>query len=353
MYRFLLHVSYAYGLPICRPLEQEIERQGYEVKWFSELEETAELLNKNTNLLKTARDVIAYAPHIILSATNAVPDFFPGIKVQIFHGFSINKRAADKGHFRVRGFFDLYCTQGPSTTEPFQKIAKELGYFEAVETGWSKVDPLFPITNTQNQRPRILLCSTFTPKLSLAHDDNFIAELKCIMAKSDYDWAITMHPLMDKARLEKIKSLESKNVIFNDTTDLIPIYKTADLMIADTTSAIAEFLLQEKPVVTFKNNRPGNYLINILAPCELETAIQKALSHPTDLIDNIKQFVAQTHPYKDGHSSQRVVDACINFLRKDKSYLKSKPLNLWRKLQIRAKYKFFTFRSYSKPIKLP
>jgi len=351
MYRFLLHVSYAYGLPICRPLEQEIERQGYEVKWFSEIEETAELLSNN-NLLKTVRDVIAYDPHIVLSATNNVPDFFPGIKVQIFHGFSINKRAADKGHFRVRGFFDLYCTQGPSTTKPFQKIAKELGYFEAVETGWSKVDPLFSIANAQNQKPRILLCSTFTPRLSLAHNDDFIAELKRIMAQPDYDWVITMHPLMDKARLEKIKSLESGNVIFKDTTDLIPIYKTADLMIADTTSAIAEFLLQEKPVVTFKNNKPDNYLINIQEPRELEAAIKEGLSPPNELIANIKQFVAKTHPYKDGHSSQRVVNACVNFLRKDKSYLKSKPLNLWRKLQIRAKYKFFTFRSHSKPIKL-
>jgi CDP-glycerol glycerophosphotransferase (TagB/SpsB family) len=352
MYRFLLHVTYAYGLPICKPLEQEIKRRGYEVKWFSEMEQSSCLLRDTGDLLLTPQDVIDYEPHIVLSATNIVPDFFPGIKVQIFHGFSINKRAAEKGHFRVRGFFDLYCTQGPSTTIPFQQIAKDLGYFEAVETGWSKVDPLFPIMPTQNQRPCILVSSTFTPKLSLAHSDAFIAELKRLMELDNYDWMITMHPLMDRDCADKFRALENTNVKFKDTTDLIPLFKQADLMIADTTSAIAEFLLQEKPVVTFNNNKPDNHLIDIHEPEQLETAIQKGLARPAELMSYIKQFIAKTHPYNDGQSSARVIDACVNFLRKDKQHLKSKPFNLLRKLQIRKKYKFFSFRSYTKPITL-
>lgn len=352
MYRFLLHVSYAYGLPICQPLEQEIKQRGYKVKWFSEMEQSSCLLQDGDKLLRTPQEVIAYQPHVVLSATNIVPDFFPGIKVQIFHGFSINKRAADKGHFRVRGFFDLYCTQGPSTTIPFQKIAKELGYFEAVETGWSKVDPLFPIVATHNQRPRILVSSTFTPKLSLAHSDAFIAELKRLMELNQYDWMITMHPLMDKDCVNKFRALESANVSFKDTTDLIPLFKQADLMIADTTSAIAEFLLQEKPVVTFNNNKPDNHLIDIHEPHELEAAIQTGLSRPPELMKHIKQFIADIHPYSDGQSSKRVIDACVDFLRKDKQHLKRKPINILRKLQIRKKYKYFTFRSYNKPITL-
>jgi CDP-glycerol glycerophosphotransferase (TagB/SpsB family) len=350
MYRFLLHVTYAYGLPICKPLEQEIKRRGHVVKWFSEMEQSSGLLRDSGDLLSSPQDVIDYHPHVVLSATNIVPDFFPGIKVQIFHGFSINKRSADKGHFRVRGFFDLYCTQGPSTTIPFQKIAKELGYFEAVETGWSKVDPLFPVIPTQNQRPCILVSSTFTPRLSLAHSDAFIAELKRLMELNHCDWMITMHPLMEKERADKFRELESSNVKFKDTTDLIPLFKQADVMIADTTSAIAEFLLQEKPVVTFNNNKPDTHLINIESPEQLENAIQTGLARPAQLMAHISEFITATHPYKDGHSSARVSDACVNFLQKDKGYLKNKPLNLWRKLQIRKKYKFFTFRSYTKPL---
>lgn len=350
MYRFLLHVTYAYGLPICKPLEQELKNRGYEVKWFSEMEQSSCLLRNSGDLLASAQDVIDYEPHVVLSATNIVPDFFPGIKVQIFHGFSINKRSAEKGHFRVRGFFDLYCTQGPSTTRPFQQIANELGYFEAIETGWSKVDPLFPVELTNNSRPCILVSSTFTPKLSLAHSDEFIAELKRLMDLNHYDWMITMHPLMDKERADQFRALEQSNVKFKDTTDLIPLFKQADLMIADTTSAIAEFLLQEKPVVTFNNNKPDKHLINVTEASQLEGAILQGLSPSSEQIENIKHFIAETHPYKDGHSSARVVDACVAFLRKDKKHLKAKPLNLWRKLQIRKKYKFFTLRSFTTPI---
>lgn len=350
MYRFLLHVTYAYGLPICRPLEQEIKSRGYEVKWFSEMEQSSDLLRDSGNLLLTPQAVIDYEPHVVLSATNTVPDFFPGVKVQIFHGFSINKRSAEKGHFRVRGFFDLYCTQGPSTTIPFQKIAQELGYFEAIETGWSKVDPLFPVAPTQNARPRILVSSTFTPKLSLAYSDEFIAELKRLMELNRYDWMITMHPLMDKDRADKFRALANVNVEFKDTTDLIPLFKQADLMIADTTSAIAEFLLQEKPVITFNNNKPDKHLLDIQTPEQLESAIAQALTHPSDLMVNIREFIAETHPYKDGCSSKRVIDACLSFLRKDKTNLTRKPFNLLRKLQIRKKYRFFTLRSYNKPI---
>ncbi|RZA07661.1 MAG: CDP-glycerol glycerophosphotransferase, partial [Moraxellaceae bacterium] len=76
MYRFLLHVTYAYGLPICKPIEQEIKRRGYQVKWFSEMEQSSCLLRESGNLLATPQAVIDYEPHIILSATNIVPDFF-------------------------------------------------------------------------------------------------------------------------------------------------------------------------------------------------------------------------------------------------------------------------------------
>jgi len=350
MYRFLLHVSYSYGLPICRPLEKEIRRRGYEVKWFSELDETSKFFSADDQVLTKPLDVINYQPHVVLSATNIVPDFFPGIKVQIFHGFSINKRSEEKGHFRIRGFFDLYCTQGPSTTLPFSQLAEELGYFEAVETGWSKVDPLFPLTSAKSPRPTVIISSTFTPRLSLAHNEEFIAEVQRLTELKTFDWLITAHPLMDDSVVNKLKALESDNVAFKNTTDLIPLFKQADIMIADTTSAIAEFLLQRKPVVTFKNNKPGGHLINIESPKELEGALQKALSPPTELLKNIDAFIENTHPYTDGNSSSRVIDACVAFLQKDKKHLKRKPLNLIRKLQIRKKYHFFTLRSYNKPI---
>src|SRR5690606_42112524 len=70
--------------------------------------------------------------------------------------------------------------------------------------------------------------STFTSKLSLAHDDKVVEEITRLTEQKNYDWLITMHPLMEKDRVEKFKQLESDNVSFKDTTDLIPLYKQAE-----------------------------------------------------------------------------------------------------------------------------
>jgi hypothetical protein len=121
-------------------------------------------------------------------------------------------------------------------------------------------------------------------------------------------------------------------------------------MFADTTSALIEFLLQEKPVVTFKNNMPGPYLINISEVSEIESALEVALSRPEILIREIRKFSEFSHAYTDGKSSERVIDACIEFLHKDKNHLKKKPLNLIRKYKIRKKLNYFTLKSYDRPL---
>lgn len=347
--RFLLHISQAYGIPIGAPLERALLAAGHEVCWYCEHSELASRLPDPTRALLQPQAVIDWRPDVVLSATNSVPDFFPGAKVQIFHGFSVDKRSADKGHFRLRGFFDLYCTQGPSTTEPFQALAREHGYFEVVETGWSKVDPLFPVRATANAKPRILLATTFTPRLSLAHDDAFLTELARLIARGDREWTLVHHPLLDPARVARLRALVAPNARYLDTVDLIPLMREADLLIADTTSAIVEFMVQGKPVVTFRNNKPGPHLLDVRAPHELAAALDTALAPPAELTQAIDEFVARTHPYADGRSSERVIAACSAFLQNDKSHLKRKPLNLWRKWQVRRDYGFYTLKSFDTP----
>lgn len=353
-YRFLIHISYAYGIPIGKPLEAEILRRGFEVKWFVEEAVTLSYFPDTANILKSAPAVIQYNPHIVLCASNTVPDFFSGIKVQVFHGFSVGKRAENIGHFRIRGMFDLYCTQGPSTTEKFKALANEYGHFEVVETGWPKVDPLFPFDKKAlNGKPTVLVASTFTPRLSLAYSEGVFNEIKKLSSSGKCRWMVVLHPKMEKEIVNKFINIQSENLKFYDTTDLIPLYKRADVMLADTTSAIYEFLLLEKPVVTYRNNRPGNHLCNIKQPEDIGMAIQSVLQNPGDLIQKIKDYVFEMHPYSDGKSSQRVIDASLAFLHKDKSHLKPKPLNLARRIQIRKKLHYFTFKSFLNPPTIP
>ena len=92
MQKFLIYIAHPYSIPIGRPLDAEIKKRGFEAKWFVEIEATKSKLSKNENLLNTVDEVINYKPDVVLVAANEVPHFFPGIKVQVFHGFSVNKR---------------------------------------------------------------------------------------------------------------------------------------------------------------------------------------------------------------------------------------------------------------------
>lgn len=341
--RFLIYIAQSYGIPIGKPLQKEIQNRGFEIAWFSQISDTISQLNTGDKILTTVKSVKEYNPHVVLVATNEVPDFFTGIKVQVFHGFSVSKRSDKKGHFRIRGFFDLYCTQGPSTTEPFLKLKSRHKYFDVVETGWSKVDPLFPLKQSNsNKPPTIMIASTFTTRLSLAKNELVFDEIKRLVALKEWNFITVLHPKMEREIINKYKGLESENFKFYDTVDLIPLYKQATILFADTTSVITEFILQEKPVVTFKNNKPQDYMIDISEVSKIKQSIEYALTIPKEKINKIKEFIKITHPYNDGLSSKRVVDASIDFLKNKK--VKRKPLNLIRKYKIRKELNYFNLK---------
>lgn len=355
-YKFLIYISYSYSVPIGNPLEVEIMNRGYTVKWFSDLEDGKRALQNKSNLLNSIKDVIAYQPDIVLTATDIVADFISGLKVQIFHGFNAQKRPEGNNsfaHFRIRGFFDLYCTQGPTSTEGFKAQQKNHPHFEVIETGWSKVDPLFPlISKTTDSKPVIMIASTFTTRLSLAYRDDVFEQIKTLSEKGDYKFIMVLHPKIPSEVKNKWQSLTGENFTYFDTTDLIPLFKKADMMFADTTSAIQEFLLQKKPVVTFNHTFNHNYLINVTDAKLIENAFRTALMHPNQLMENVNRFINELHPYFDGKSSQRIIDATIDFLHKDKTHLNSKPFNLIRKYKIRKQLNYFTFISFNKPFTL-
>ena len=352
-YKFLIYISYSYAVPIGNPLEKEITDRGYTVYWYSDLKDGKNALKEKTNQLTSIQEVVDYQPHIILTATNVVPDFISGLKVQIFHGFNAEKRPEKKNtfsHFRIRGFFDLYCTQGPTTTQGFKEQQKKHPHFEVIETGWSKVDPLFPISEIRkNEKPTVMIASTFSKRLSLAFNNQVFEEIKKLSKNGSFNFIMVLHPKLPNEIKEKWSQLNGKYFTYYNTTDLIPLFKKSDIMFADTTSAVQEFLVQKKPVVTFNHTFNHNYLINITTAEAIESSLKKAQSYPKEIMDNINKFISKLHPYFDGKSSERVISATIDFLHKDKSYLKRKPINLIRKYKIRKRLNYFTFKGFNKP----
>lgn len=337
MARYLFFVSELYALAILRPLQAAIRARGDQAGWFFEHERVASFQRSDEMRLTQVRDVIDWQPDAVFVPGNWVPDFFPGLKVEVFHGFSVGKRSEARGHFRVRGSFDLYCTHGPDTTRPFQQIQERLGYFRVEETGWPKLDPLFAGTYPQqvNDRPVILFASTFTESITSARAlrDTIAASAQ----RGDWQWLVTLHPKMADDVVAAYRALEGPHLRFVPTDDILQLYAQADVLLSDTSSVVPEFLTQHKPVVTFRNRRPGPYLLNVQQQSDVVPALQQAIARPEPLMQAIREYANLIHPYRDGKSSERVLAATDRAIRAGRAGLRRKPLNLWRRLQARQR----------------
>lgn len=333
---FILFASQPYAFSILRPLQSEIRKQGYQAYWFVTGQNGRFLLpdEQRANDLQAVRRL---NPDAVFSASNWIPLVFPGLKVQLFHGFNVEKRKARKGHFRIRGMFDLYCTQGPSTTDPFLKLADKYGYFKVAETGWCKMDPLFQDGYTANfefdnpDKPVVMFASTFTESLTAA--PHLLEPIRQLILDKKYNWLLTLHPKMNESVIRQYQSLDCGNAKYFDSSRLIDMFVRADVLVSDTSSVVPEFLLQDKPVVTYRNRRPAPHLLDFSDFAELEKQIDIALQRPQSLMKSIKKFNTQNHPYQDGNSAARVLQSVENFEQLKPELKKSRPLNLRRRIQ--------------------
>jgi len=345
MTRCLLFATELYGLPVLRPLDAAIRASGGEAVWFAPAS-FAPHLAPHERLLADADAVVGWRPDAVLAASNWVPQFFPGVKVQVFHGFSVDKRSPERGHFRIRGLFDLYCTQGPSTTGPFKELARSHGHFAVVETGWPKLDPLFAPDDGSaaslrpaDGRPTVLYAATFTETLSSAralHD-----EIAAQVARGDRYWLLTLHPKADPALAASYRALAGPNARFIEADALVPALRAADVLVCDTSSVVSEFVVQRKPVVTFRNRAPKPHMIDIGEPGDLEGALQRAFASDSALRRELALYADAIHPWNDGRSSERVLRATEDFLAGRFGPLARKPANFWRRLQMRSRLRSF------------
>jgi CDP-glycerol glycerophosphotransferase (TagB/SpsB family) len=346
MKKFLFYISQNYSFAILRPIQKIIINRGNETRWFCEgYSVNEDYLAKDEIKLDTIDQVKAYQPDVVIAPANSIPTFMPGLKVAVFHGFDPGKldRRGRNDHFKVRGCFDLYCTQGPNTTRPFETRQKKYGYFNVIETGWPALDPLFenPQVKNRSARPIILLCSTFSKRLSCA---KYIYQaIKEISRSGRWQWVVQFHPKMDPEITSLYKAIQNEHLSFIETDNVIPLLQQADVMVSDTSSVIPMFLVQNKPVVTFKNINPGPYLLDINDPVYLEQTIEKALDRPALLMQEIQIFINQTHPYTDGKSSQRVVNAIDDVMGGMFPLSKSKPLNMLKNLKFRKRLNYWKF----------
>ena len=347
--RYLLFASYDYAYHILRPLQREIRRQGHEVCWF--LEDTCpDRLFDDEKKLVSFGEVKKYNPLAVLAAGNIVYDFFPGIKVNLLHGYNIPKRLnRSDNHYRIRGWFDIYCSQGPKNTPGFLERGKRYGFFKSYETGWCRADEFFyadAVLNLLRERKCVYYATTFTKGVSSAVE--VLPVIDKLAAEKPWDWIISFHPLLnDGSLIDAYKEMASRhsNVRFLDGYKGLPTLAQADVMLCDNSSIIIEMMLADKPVVTYKNTCPGPYLIDCTDIDEIGDALERAISRPDNLIQAMRNYVAQFEAHRDGHNSERVLAAVDDFILNQKHKLRSKPLNLFRKIKLRwrVKNKYFKY----------
>jgi CDP-glycerol glycerophosphotransferase (TagB/SpsB family) len=333
MKKYLLYGSERYALAILRPLQQAIRARGDEVAWFFDGPGVADLV-EGEHLLDV-RGVRAWRPDAALTPGNHLPHFFPGVKVEVFHGFDAGKPR----HIHIRGYFDLYCTTGPRDTAQFRALADRLGHFSVAETGWPKLDPFMraiagPLPPVRTP-PVILYHSTFSPSWSAA--ETLHAEVQRLSRDGRWKWIVSFHPKMRAETVSRFKELQNEHLRFAEDDNILDLFPQVDMMCSDTSSALSEFLLTGKPVVTFRNRRPGPQLIDIDRVDQFEPAIERALSRPPELMRAIAEFGQAIHPHRDGHSSERVLDAIDAFIAAGGRNRRPKPANLWRKFRLRRR----------------
>ncbi|MBR6251841.1 MAG: CDP-glycerol glycerophosphotransferase family protein [Bacteroidales bacterium] len=338
--RILLFCENKYAIDILNPLQEEAQKDSSnEVLWYVHALKIPNFPLKDsvryTNSIQEAYD---FKPEAIFCPGNIVPYYLSGVKVQIFHGYAAEK----KDHWIIRRYFDTYFTQGPYFTSHFEALSHKYKDFEVRETGWTKQDWIARHLHdfdedkqrllTEHNKKRIAIYApTFSPKLtSLPHIKGALEHL--LEAEKDLLLVMKFHPLTAKQWTDEYQEWASKrnDAIYIDAGENVTKYQLmSDVMISDTSSAVYEFLLLDRPVITLNTIAKDIYWENITDASQLTTAFNKAINDPESIAKR-RWIVENYDPYNDGRCCARMLEQAKDYIARHGVPEKRK-LNLWRK----------------------
>ncbi len=336
--RIVLFCENKYAVDILLPIQEEANREGNnQVLWYVHKPKFPTFpLKDSVKWSYDIQEIYNFSPEAIFCPGNIVPYYLPGVKIQIFHGYAGEK----KGHWVIRHYFDTYFTQGPFFTAGFKKLAKKYGTFEVLETGWSRQDWVQKHLHDFDEEKQtilkdsgcekiVLYAPTFSPSLtSLPVMKDSLVELS---KKKNVVIIIKLHPLTRDEWINEYRELaeNTKNIIWTDDISVAKYQLMADIMISDTSSTIYEFLLKDKPVITYRASAPNIYWKNITETSELCEAYDEVLND--NKYKELRRWVIDNYdPYNDGKVAQRMLNGARLYIKKHGVPQKRK-LNLWRK----------------------
>lgn len=342
--KVILFCQNAYSFEIMRPFMAVLKERNYDYTWFI----TSKLITlfpfTDEPVTQSIQDLIDYKSDAIICPGNEVPHYLRGVKVQIFHGLAGEK----KGHFRIRHYFDLYLTQGPYFTRGFNAFKEKYKDFEVVQTGWSKLDGYTnnkeallieknALLNSLDADKVLLYAPTFSPSLTSA--EAFKTQLEAIATSGEFIINIKFHDLMAQEYIVYYKALAERypNVFFKEGRNIVEQFIVADVLISDTSSVIYEFLLLDKPVITLNNISENIRWNDIKDPSALSKAVIDNLNEDSFKTQRA-EVIAEYHPYNDGKSTERMMDAIEEYVTKNGVPEKRK-LSLFRRSKINKIFK--------------
>lgn len=337
--RIVLFCEQKYAINILTPIQEEaLQHQGrHDILWYVHSRNISDFpLKDEVKWTDSIQEIYDYAPEAIFVPCNIVPYYLPGVKIQIFHGYAAEK----KDHWVIRRYFDIYFTQGPFFTKGFEALARKYKDFEVTETGWPRQDWIFHNLHTfdeekaalleQHQRQKLVLYApTFSPSLtSLPH---LKADLEKLVQEKNILLLLKFHPLTRAEWSDEYRQWaeQRENVIWVDDHNITKYQLMADVMISDTSSTVYEFLLLNKPVITYQTVAKDIYWIDIQKPDELSEAYEQAL-HGNNAALKRQWIIDNYDPYLDGNVCKRMLEATENYISRHGVPAKRK-LNLWRK----------------------
>ncbi len=227
-------------------------------------------------------------------------------------------------------------------TERFNSLAEKHNSFLVRETGWPKLDLFHENCSLPENKKSIglnpekdviLYAPTFSPKHNSApHLFNAINALRA----QDWQWVIKFHDLEKRDIIEQYEQLQTENFIIVKEPNIIPYMKAANVLLTDTSSVAYEFLLLDRPIVTWRAVSRLEKGIDIRNSEELFGALTRSFHDPTELSSVRNELCQELHPYSDGRSSERLIDTIDEILSNDSlGELKTKNPNWIQRRQIR------------------
>lgn len=317
-------------------------RRGYEIMWYIPPNFPTTVPFQKHRHTSSIAVIRQFSPDIIFVPGNEVPWYLRGVKVQVFHGLAGEK----KGHFRLRGFFDLYLTPGPFFTTRFKELAQKYCNFTVYETGWCKLDPY--ISNNTNLKELkkqwllktkaqsiILYAPTFSPSLTSA--SLLLERIKELGQDPQKLILVKFHDKICPQVAAGYENITKNNIIIIKDSDLTPYIALCDIMISDTSSAVYEAILFDKPVITFNSISPEINWVNICQADQLIKNVEDILTGTDKFKSRRKKVMKEYHPYFDGLSSSRMLDQVINYINTN-GVPENRKISFTRKLATLKKY---------------